>query len=46
MADDGVGEGLEKVAAAAGGVAAAASQVTRPSRTMDFLLDVTLDKAR
>ena len=42
MADEEVGAELEKVAAAAGGVASAASHVTRPNRTMDFLLDVTL----
>ena len=42
MADEDIGAGLERVAAAAGGVAAAASSVTKPSRTLDFLLDVTL----
>ncbi|RIL05355.1 MAG: flagellar motor switch protein FliN [Proteobacteria bacterium] len=46
MADNDVGavqEGLEKVAQAAGGVAAAASSAAQHGpRTLDFLLDVTL----
>lgn len=42
MADNDIGQQLENVAEAAGNVVAATGGATRPSRTMDFLLDVTL----
>jgi flagellar motor switch protein FliN/FliY len=44
MADNDIQEGLEGVADAAGGVAAAASAVKRKGggHTLDFILDVTL----
>jgi flagellar motor switch protein FliN/FliY len=42
MADDNLGAELQNVADAAGEVARAASSAKKPSRTLDFLLDVTL----
>lgn len=42
MADNDAVQGLEKVAKAAGGVAAAASEAGRGPQTLDFILDVTL----